>query len=74
MIAIGSREAMIQNLKDAGCEPEMIQDFLGWFDRGQQKKQLELLEYQTKRRNAYFCGRCRCTGNGKGTQGFGESL
>lgn len=46
MIAIGSREAVIQNLEDAGCEPEMIQDFLGWFDKGQQKKQLELLEHQ----------------------------
>lgn len=29
MIAIGSREAVIQNLEDAGCEPEMIRDFLG---------------------------------------------
>ena len=28
MIAIGSREALIQNLEDAGCEPEMIRDFL----------------------------------------------
>lgn len=46
MIAIGSREAVIQNLEDAGCEPEMIRDFLGWFDKGQQKKQLELLEHQ----------------------------
>lgn len=46
MIAIGSREAVIRNLEDAGCEPEMIQDFLGWFDEGQQKKQLELLEHQ----------------------------
>ena len=46
MIAMGSREAVIQNLEDAGCEPEMIRDFLGWFDKGQQKKQLELLEHQ----------------------------
>ena len=28
MIAIGSREALIQNLEDAGYEPEMIRDFL----------------------------------------------
>ena len=46
MIAIGSRESVIQNLEDAGCEHEMIRDFLGWFDKGQQKKQLELLEHQ----------------------------
>lgn len=46
MIAIRSREAVIQNLEDAGCEPEMILDFLGSFDKGQKKKQLELLEHQ----------------------------
>ena len=43
MMAIGSREAVIQNLEDAGCEPGMIEDFLGWFEKGQQEKQLELL-------------------------------
>lgn len=46
MVAIRSREAVIQNLEDAGCQPEMIWDFLEWFDRGQQEKQLELLEHQ----------------------------
>lgn len=46
MIATGSRESVIQNLEDAGCETEMIQDFMGWFDKGQQAKQLELLEHQ----------------------------
>ena len=46
MAAIGSRESVIQNLEDAGCETEMIRNFLGWFDKGQQKKQLELLEHQ----------------------------
>ena len=46
MIATGSRESVIQNLADAGCETEMIQDFMGWFDKGQQAKQLELLEHQ----------------------------
>ena len=35
MIATGSRESVIQNLEDAGCESEMIQDFMGWFDKGQ---------------------------------------
>ena len=31
----------------------MIQDFLGWFDKGQQAKQLELLEHQRE----YLLGR-----------------
>ena len=53
MMAIGSREAVIQNLEDAGCENEMIQDFLGWFDKGQKTKQLELLEHQRE----YLLGR-----------------
>ena len=53
MIAIRSRESVIQNLEDAGCENEMIQDFLGWFDKGQQTKQLELLEHQRE----YLLGR-----------------
>ena len=46
MTAIGNRESVIRNLEDAGCETEMIQNFLGWFDKGQQMKQLELLEHQ----------------------------
>ena len=53
MVAIGSRESVIQNLEDAGCETEMIRDFLGWFDKGQQAKQLELLEHQRE----YLLGR-----------------
>lgn len=35
MIVKGSRESVIQNLEDAGCGSEMIQDFMGWFDKGQ---------------------------------------
>lgn len=53
MITIGNREAVIQNLEDAGCEPEMIQDFLSSFDKGQQKKQMELLAHQRE----YLLGR-----------------
>ncbi len=34
MIATGSRESVIQNLEDAGCENEMIQDFNCWNTRG----------------------------------------
>lgn len=37
MVAIGSRESVIQNLEDAGCEIGMIRDFLGCFDKGQQE-------------------------------------
>ncbi len=53
MAAIGSRESVIQNLEDAGCETEMLRNFLGWFDKGQQAKQLELLEHQRE----YLLGR-----------------
>ena len=53
MAAIGSRESVIQILEDAGCETEMIRNFLGWFDKGQQAKQLELLEHQRE----YLLGR-----------------
>ena len=53
MIVKGSRESVIQNLEDAGCETEMIQDFMGWFDKGQRAKQLELLEHQRE----YLLGR-----------------
>ena len=49
MMAIGSREVVIQNLEDAGCGPGMIEDFLGWFDKGQQEKQLELLGHHRER-------------------------
>ena len=53
MIAMENRESVIQNLEDAGCETDMIRDFLGWFDKGQQAKQLELLEHQRE----YLLGR-----------------
>ena len=53
MLALGSRESVIQNLEDAGCETGMIRDFLGWFDKGRQAKQLELLKQQRE----YLLGR-----------------
>lgn len=53
MMIKGIREAVIQNLEDAGCGTELIQDFMGWFDKGQQAKQLELLERQRE----YLLGR-----------------
>lgn len=48
-MAIGSREAVIQNLEDAGCENEMIQDFLGCLETGQQERQLALLKHHRER-------------------------
>ena len=55
MITIGNREAVIQNLEDAGCEPEMIQDFLSSFDKGQQKKQ-RLHGYKLKNEKKVLTG------------------
>ena len=37
-----SREAVVQNLKDAGCGREMINNFLIYFDKNRKEKQLEL--------------------------------
>lgn len=42
------KETVIQNLKDAGCDPDTIEDFLLYFDEGQKEKQLELLERHRK--------------------------
>ena len=53
MIAIGSRESVIQILEDAGCEAGTIRDFLKWFEQGRKEKQLEVLEYQRE----YLLGR-----------------
>ena len=39
-----SREAVVQNLKDAGCSPDTIKDFLLYFDREQKEEQITLLE------------------------------
>ncbi|WP_286081541.1 hypothetical protein [Parablautia intestinalis] len=46
MAGVGSRESVIQNLEDAGCEAGTIRDFLKWFEQGRKEKQLEVLEYQ----------------------------
>ncbi|EEG72715.1 hypothetical protein CLOHYLEM_07113 [[Clostridium] hylemonae DSM 15053] len=35
---------MFQNLKDAGCGPDIIEDFLLYFDREQKEEQITLLE------------------------------
>ena len=46
MMNLESREAAVQNLKDAGCSQDMIESFLLYFDRNQKEKLLALLEKQ----------------------------
>ncbi|MBS6561064.1 MAG: hypothetical protein KH355_12425 [Clostridiales bacterium] len=48
MIKMKSREAIVQNLKNAGCGREMINSFLIYFDKDRKEKQLELLSSQRK--------------------------
>lgn len=43
-----SKEEVVQNLKDAGCNPKTIADFLLYFDRAQKEKQLALLAVHRK--------------------------
>lgn len=37
-------DAVIQNLKDAGCSAELIENFLQHLEKNQTEKQLELLQ------------------------------
>lgn len=46
MINLKSKEAIIRNLKDAGCNSQMIEDFLLYVDKNQKEKQLALLADQ----------------------------
>ena len=46
MAVVRSRESVIRNLEDAGCDAEMIVVFMNWFDMGWREKQLALLEDQ----------------------------
>lgn len=48
MIKLESREAVVQNLKDAGCSQDIIENFLLYFDENQKEKQLALLEKHRK--------------------------
>lgn len=43
-IGYDSKEAVVQNLRDAGCSPDTIRCFMGYFDRGDWKDQISLLE------------------------------
>ncbi len=48
LMAYGSKEAVIQNLKDAGCNPEMIECCLACLDSGQKEKMLQRLKQHRK--------------------------
>lgn len=46
MIGLKAKETIVQNLKDAGCSRQMIEDFMLCFDKNQKEKQLALLTVQ----------------------------
>lgn len=46
MINLKSKEVIKQNLKDAGCNSQMIDDFLLYVDKNQKEKLLALLADQ----------------------------
>lgn len=46
MIGLIAKETIVQNLKDAGCTGQMIEDFMLCFDKNQKEKQLGLLTVQ----------------------------
>lgn len=44
LIAYGSKEAVIQNLKDAGCAPDIIECCIACMEQGKKKELLKRLE------------------------------
>lgn len=44
LIAYGSKEAVIQNLKDAGCAPDIIECCISCMEQGKKKELLKRLE------------------------------
>ena len=44
MISYGSKEAVIQNLKDAGCAPDVIGRCISCMEQGRDKELLQRLE------------------------------
>lgn len=48
MINFATREAVVQNLKDAGCSIDMIENFMKCYDSENLSKQLLLLEKHRK--------------------------
>lgn len=49
MISLKSKETIVQNLKDAGCATQMIDDFMLYFDKDQKEDQLALLAVQRQK-------------------------
>ncbi len=48
LIAYGSKEAVIQNLKDAGCAPDIIECCIACMEQGKKKELLKRLEDHRK--------------------------
>ncbi len=48
MTAYGSREAVIQNLKDAGCAPDIIECCMACMEQGKRSELLKRLEEHRK--------------------------
>lgn len=48
LIEYGSREAVIQNLKDAGCAPDIIECCIACMEQGKKKELLKRLEEHRK--------------------------
>lgn len=46
MTSLKPKETIVQNLKAAGCNPQMIENFLLYYDENQKEKQLALLAVQ----------------------------
>lgn len=44
LIAYGSKEAVIQNLKDAGCAPDIVQCCIACMEQGKKNELLKRLE------------------------------
>lgn len=48
MISYGSREAVIQNLEDAGCPPDVIERCIACIEQGKNQELLKRLEEHRK--------------------------
>ena len=44
MIGYGSKEAVVQNLEDAGCAPDIVECCIACMEQGKKKELLERLE------------------------------
>ncbi len=48
MASYGSKEAVIQNLEDAGCAPDIIECCMAYMEQGKKKELLKRLEEHRK--------------------------